>query len=179
MSSDSDSSGLAGPCGRGRAGRRGRRPPASVRLSRSDSHPSRPLSWLAGLTGGASVRREKACRGPAAAGVEALPPSRSARRSRAAGGCHHRLFLALAGAARRHHVEAAAVMGDDAVEFGQRLDLVDDHLAHLRGALGGLLRHLEHAAAQLVAGGFELAVHLGSHLLHALHHRGELLGRTA
>jgi hypothetical protein len=26
------------------------------------------------------------------------------------------------------------------------LDLVDDHLAHLRGALGGLLRHFQHAA---------------------------------
>ena len=68
-------------------------------------------------------------------------------------------------------------MGDDPVEFGQRLDLVDDHLAHLRGVVGGLLRHFEHAAAQFVAGGFELVMHLGGHLLHGLHHGGELLGR--
>ena len=69
------------------------------------------------------------------------------------------------------------MMGDDPVELGERLDLVDDHLAHLRGVVGGLLRHFEHAAAQLVAGGLELVVHLGGHLLHGLHHRGELLGR--
>ncbi len=52
--------------------------------------------------------------------------------------------------------------GDDAVELGERLDLVDDHLAHLRGALGGFLRHFENAAAQFGAGGFELAVHFGT-----------------
>src|SRR6185369_1772649 len=44
-------------------------------------------------------------------------------------GCHQGLFLALyAGAARRHDIEAAAMMGDDPVELGERLDLVDDHL---------------------------------------------------
>ena len=59
--------------------------------------------------------------------------------------------------------------GDDAVELGQRLDLVDDDAAHLRGAFGGLLRQFEDAAAQLGARGFELALHLGRHLLHALH----------
>ena len=69
------------------------------------------------------------------------------------------------------------MMGDDPVEFGQRLDLVDDHLAHLRGVVGGLLRHFQHAAAQFVAGGFELVMHLGGHLLHGLHHGAELLGR--
>src|SRR6185312_4924553 len=68
--------------------------------------------------------------------------------------------------------------GDDAVELGQRLDLIDDDAAHLRRALGGLLRQFEHAAAQLGAGrfelalhvltrGFEFALHLGRHLLHA------------
>ena len=78
--------------------------------------------------------------------------------------------------------------GDDAVELGQRLDLVDDDAAHLRGALGGLLRQFEDAAAQFVAGGFELAVHLRAsparvhlrrHLLHALHDLGEALGGVA
>ena len=68
-------------------------------------------------------------------------------------------------------------MGDDAVEFGERLDLVDDHLAHLRGVVGRLLRHFQHAAAQFVARRLELLVHLGGHLLHGLHHRAELLGR--
>ncbi len=66
---------------------------------------------------------------------------------------------------------------DDPVQFGQRLDLVDNDLAHLRGALGGFLRHLQHAAAQFVARGFQLVMHLQSHLLHALHHRGELVRR--
>ena len=36
---------------------------------------------------------------------------------------------------------------DDAIEFGQRLDLIDDDLTHLSGALGGLLRHFENALA--------------------------------
>ena len=87
---------------------------------------------------------------------------------------------------RLDRVEIAAVAGDDAVELGQRLDLVDDDAAHLRGAIGGLLRQLEGAAAQFVAGGFELAVHLqarrfqlalhlGRHLPHALHRFGKAL----
>ena len=67
-------------------------------------------------------------------------------------------------------------MGDDTVELRQCLDLVDDDLAHLRGGLGGLLRHFQHAAAQLVAGRFQLALHLGGHLLHAADHGGELVG---
>ena len=68
------------------------------------------------------------------------------------------------------------MMGDDPVQFGQRLDLIDDHLAHLRGAFGGLLRHFQHAAAKLVAGGLQLGMHFGRHLLHARHHGGELVG---
>src|SRR6187551_3136405 len=149
MSSDSDSSGLAGVCG-GRP-RGGCPAPASVRWSRSDSHPSWPP---AGETGGASARREA---GPPRSGggsVEALPTSRM------------RTSLRL--------LVVAAITGDDPVEFGERLDLVDDHLAHLRGVVGGLLRHLEHTAAQLVAGRLELVMHLGGHLLHGLHHRAEL-----
>ena len=64
---------------------------------------------------------------------------------------------------------------DDPVQFGQRFDLVDNDLAHLRGALRRLLRHLEYAAAEFAARGFEFVVHLGGHLLHALHHRGKLV----
>ena len=69
------------------------------------------------------------------------------------------------------------MMGHDPVQFGQRLDLVDDHLAHLRGVFGGFLRHFEHATAKLVARGIEFVVHFRGHLLHALHHRGKLFGR--
>ncbi len=66
---------------------------------------------------------------------------------------------------------------DDAIELGQGLDLLDDDAAHLRGAVRRLLRQLENAAAQLGAGRVELALHLGRHLLHALHDLGETLGR--
>ena len=65
---------------------------------------------------------------------------------------------------------------DDAVELGQRLDLVDDDAAHLRGAFGGLLRQLEDAAAQFGARRLQLLVHLRGHLLHALNDLGEPLG---
>ena len=80
-------------------------------------------------------------------------------------------------AERLDRVEAAAVPGDDAVELGQRLDLVDDHAAHLGGAFGGLLRQFEDALAQLGAGGFELLLHLGRHLLEPVDHLGETLRR--
>ena len=66
---------------------------------------------------------------------------------------------------------------DDPVQFGQRLDLVDNHLAHLRGVLGGFLRHFQHAAAKLVAGRLQFVMHFRSHLLHALHHGREPVGR--
>ncbi len=65
---------------------------------------------------------------------------------------------------------------DDPVQFGQRFDLVDDDLAHLGGVFRGFLRHFEHATAQFVAGGLELQMHLGRHLLHALDHRRKALG---
>ena len=74
-------------------------------------------------------------------------------------------------------VEAASMAGDDAVELGQRLDLIDDDAAHLGGALGGLLRQLEDALAQLGAGGFELALHLRGHALEPVDHVGEALCR--
>ena len=179
MSSDSDANGLSLAAGGG-AARAARRlgPAASVRFSRSDSQPSRPWSELAGLTGGASVRRGA---GPPRSGggrFDALPRRPCAERGAIARRRRpHRLFLALhAGAAGGDHVEAAAVMRDDPVQFGQRLDLVDNHLAHLRGAFGGLLRHFQHAAAQFVAGGFEFVMHFRRHLLHARHHGGELVG---
>ena len=66
--------------------------------------------------------------------------------------------------------------GDDAVELGQRLDLVDDDAAHLRGAVGGLLRQLENALAQLAACRLELLLHLRGHLLQAVDHVGEAFG---
>ena len=78
---------------------------------------------------------------------------------------------------RLDRVEAAAVAGDDAVELGQRLDLVDDHAAHLGGAVGGLLRQFENALAQLAARGLELVLHLGGHVLEPVEHLGEALGR--
>ena len=151
----------------------------SVRLNRSDSHPSRPWSELAGDTGGASVRREAGRPRSGGGRVEALCRRRACAMrccAAAAGGRQHRLFLALRRWCGRwcNDIEAAAVMGDDPVQFRQRLDLVDDHLAHLRGAFGGLLRHFQHAAAKLVAGGFQLVLHFGGHLLHARDHGGEL-----
>ena len=66
---------------------------------------------------------------------------------------------------------------DDPVQFGQRLDLVDDHLAHLRGILGGFLRHFEHAAAKFVARGVQFVMHFGAICFMLAHHRGELVGR--
>src|SRR3984893_13963469 len=70
------------------------------------------------------------------------------------GGNQHRLFLALhARAARGDDGQAAAVVGGEGGQFRERLDLVDDDFAHLRGALGGLLRRFPYAPAQFVAGG--------------------------
>src|SRR5262249_11245859 len=66
-----------------------------------------------------------------------------------------------------HRVHATAVAGDDAVELGERFDLLDDDAPHLRSALGSLVRQLEDAATQLAAGAVELALHLGGHLLDA------------
>ena len=66
--------------------------------------------------------------------------------------------------------------GDNAIELGQRLDLVDDDAPHLRRALGGLLRQFEDAAAQFGARRLQLLLHFRRHLLHALHDLGETLG---
>ena len=93
-----------------------------------------------------------------------------ARRRKAAGRRLHRLDAPLR---RLDRVESATMAGDDAVELGQRLDLVDDDTAHLGGAVGGLLRQFEDAPAQLVAGRLELLLHLGGHPLQALEHLGE------
>ena len=67
--------------------------------------------------------------------------------------------------------------GDNAIELGERLDLIDDDAAHLRCALGGLLRQFENAAAQFGAGRLELLLHFRRHLLHALHDLGEAARR--
>ncbi len=80
-------------------------------------------------------------------------------------------------APRGRGVDAAAVTRDDAVELGERLHLVDDHAPHLRGALRGFRGQLQHAAAQLLAGELELALHVRRHPAHALHDVGEALGR--
>ena len=57
---------------------------------------------------------------------------------------------------------------NDAIELGESLDLVDDNPAHLGGAFGSFLRQFEDAAPELVARAFQLALHFGGHLLHAL-----------
>ena len=80
-------------------------------------------------------------------------------------------------ARRLDRVEAAAVAGDDAVELGQRLDLVDDDASHVGGGLGRLLRQLEYPLAQLGARALELLLHLGGHLLQTVEHLGEPLRR--
>ena len=88
----------------------------------------------------------------------------------------HRLGLA---PGRLGGVETAAVAGDDAVELGESLDLVDDDAAHLRRRVGSLLRQLENAAAQLGARRLQLLLHFAGHLLHALHDLGEAGGGLA
>ena len=186
MSSDSDSSGLppAACCG-GRP-RGGSRLPGRIGAVQQVGKPS--VAALVGTRrrnrrrfGAARSRhaeiRRRQVRG--AAGIaQARRRPRDCSLAASAGGRQHRLFLALhAGAAGAHDIQPAAVTRDDPVQFGQRLDLVDDHLAHLRGVLGGFLRHFQHAAAKLVAGGLQLVMHFRSHLLHALHHGGEPVGR--
>ena len=66
--------------------------------------------------------------------------------------------------------------GDDAIELGQRLDLIDNDTPHLRRAVRGLLRQLEHPAPQFGTCSFELTLHFRRHLLHALHDVGEAFG---
>ena len=73
---------------------------------------------------------------------------------------------------RARQVERLAVAADDVREVGERLDLVADHPAHRLGALARLLRQLEHAALDLLAGGAEL-------LLQLLHRQAHFLGGFA
>ena len=123
-----------------------------------------PPGWPGGSDGASArrggigaapvIRRAAAACRPAAIG-RAAPCARGA----AAGGGVDRLRRA---ARRLDRVEAAAVAGDDAVELGQRIDLLDDDAAHLRGAFGGLLRQLEDALAQFGARRLHLALHLGA-----------------
>ena len=78
MSSDSEASGLslAACCGGRPRGGSWLAGPVSARFSRSESHPSRPWSALAGETGGASVRREAGMPRSGGGKFEALPLSR-------------------------------------------------------------------------------------------------------
>ena len=69
--------------------------------------------------------------------------------------------------------------GDNAVKFGQCLDLVHDDLTHLRSAFSRFLRQFEYPAPQFAARGFKFAMHFGGHLLHALHGFGKALIRLA
>ena len=64
-----------------------------------------------------------------------------------AGHCHR--LGATSG--RIGRVEPASMAGDDAIELGERLDLINDDAAHLGGAFRGFLRQLEDAFAQLCA----------------------------
>ena len=66
---------------------------------------------------------------------------------------------------------------DDAVQFGERLDLVDHDAAHLGGRFRGLLRQFQNAALELVAGLVELRLHLARHVPHARQHIGEAIRR--
>ena len=99
-----------------------------------------------------------------------LAALRAPPRARRRGGRLDRLDPA---GSRLDHVDTAAVAGDDAVELGQRLDLVDDDAAHLRGAVRGLLRQLENALAQLAAGRLEFLLHVGGHPFQAFEHVSE------
>ena len=144
--------------------------PPEARLSSSVSQPRLAAGGRRAERGGLGARAAAArsCRrslrgGGAARRRMARRRFRCAPRPPAA-----RRLLARRPPHRLDRVETAAVTGDDAVELRQRLDLVDDDAAHLRGALGGLLRQFEHAAAQFGAGGFQLLLHFGGHLLHAL-----------
>ena len=111
---------------------------------------------------------------PLARAGSSRPPARGGTGLDRLGPAHGRLgrlHPANGGVGRLHparrldRVEAAAVAGDDAVELGQRLDLVDDDAPHVGGGLGRLLRQLENALAQLGARALELLLHLGGHLL--------------
>ena len=123
-------------------GRADRRRFGAARIRRAEVR-RRQTRCAAGV---ARTRRGRGC-GEAAAAALGAPSA----------GCQHLLLVALrARAGCGHHVQSAAVTCDDPVQFGQRLDLVDNDLAHLRGALGGFLRHLQHAAAKFAARGFQL-----------------------
>ncbi len=132
-----------------------------------------------GGAAGAKLRRPPDAAEPGAAAAER---SRRAAAIAAAADNGERRLLAQTARLLLHRfdgVEIAAVAGDDAVQLGQSLDLIDDDAAHLRGAFGGFLRQFEHAAAQFGAGRLELALHFGGHLLHVLHGLGEAFAGIA
>ena len=67
----------------------------------------------------------------------------------------------------------------DAIELGECIDLLDDDAAHLRGAVGRLLRQFEDALAQFGASLLHLALHRGAHLAHLPHDLDEALAGLA
>ncbi len=98
-----------------------------------------------------------------------------ARRRLGAAADHSKRRLLARAADRLDRIEISAVAGNDTIELGQRLDLIHDDATHLRGVFGGFLRQFEHAATQFAARCVELALHFGSHLLHALDGFGKAL----
>src|SRR4029450_12964281 len=72
-------------------------------------------------------------------------------------------------------IEISSMAGNNAIKFGQCLDLVHDDPTHLRSAFGRFLRQFEYPAPQFAARGFEFALHFRRHLLHALHGFGKAL----
>ena len=54
----------------------------------------------------------------------------------------------------------------NAIELGERIDLLDNDPPHLRRTVRGLLRKLEDALAQFGARLLHLALHRGAHLAH-------------
>ena len=85
-------------------------------------------------------------------------------------------------------IDVAGVAADNFVELGERLDLVGDEAAHGGGAFARLVRQLEHAALQLLAGLLQRMLHLardlaqfargiGEALVHVAEERIDLAGR--
>src|SRR5262245_52708010 len=110
------------------------------------------------------VRRSLIARGRIAAGRTVVA---------AAGYSERRLLTCPAHGLDR--IEISSVTGNNAIQFGQCLDLVHDDPTHLRGAFGRFLRQFEYPAPQFAARGFEFALHFRGHLLHALHGFGKAL----
>src|SRR6516164_2186787 len=151
----------------GLRGTKRRRLGAPRRHDRRRGHAGDVRALADGLRPGAAVGARRLLAGDAT----------THRRLHRLGSARHRLDRLHAARDRLDRVEAAAVAGDDAVELGQRLDLIDDDAPHVRGGIRRLLRQLENALAHLGSRALELATHLGGHLLQLVEHVGEALRR--